>query len=128
MKHFAPFIRLNKYLFWIIVTLFIFFPLLLITYQYSVPYEHVLPNSPNGSRYERYCRQVYQRINTEKILNYSVKLRPGKGSIPYSYTPWSSTPILPRLLTQCEHAIYMDLLSILIENVFEKYNIPYMMM
>ena len=129
MIRLVPVVRLNRYLFLSLITLFVFLPFLIIFYQqYSVPYEYVHLNPSNDTRYERYCRQVNERIKTEQISNISIQLDPGQKSIPYSYSQWRSSSLMPRLLTQCEHAIYIDLLSILIEHVFKKYNIQYMMM
>ncbi len=129
MVCFVPVARLNQYVFFLIIILFFFCPLLIIVYQqYSVPYQYAYSNPSNDTRYEQYCRQVDQRINTEQISTNSIQLDPRKESIPYSYSQWHSTSLMPRLLTPCEHAIYMNLLSILIEHVFKKYKIEYMMM
>ncbi len=125
----VPVMRLNRYIIFFLITLFVFSPFLIIFYQQcSVPYDYVQLNPLNNTRYERYCRQVDQRINTEQRSDIPIQLDPGQESIPYFYSQWRSTPLMPRLLTRCEHAIYMDLLSILIEHVFKKYNIKYMMM
>jgi len=130
MVRFGSVVRIHQYQFFFVVTLFVFFPLLILTYQqYSAPtFEYIHLNFSNETRYERYCRQVDQRIKNEQTSNVSIKLDPGKGFIPYSYSRWRSARRLPRPITQCEHAIYIDLLKILIERIFKKYNIQYMMM
>ncbi|CAF3375873.1 unnamed protein product [Rotaria sp. Silwood1] len=71
---------------------------------------------------------MYQYINVERTSKTSIRIHPENGSIPYSYSQWRSSSLMPRAITPCEHAIYMHLLSILIENVFNKYNISYTMM
>ncbi|CAF2362423.1 unnamed protein product [Rotaria sp. Silwood2] len=129
MIHFGRFIRSSQYFFFIVAALFVFCPFLIIIYNQSVvSYEFVLSNTSNETRYERFCRQVYQRINVEQTSTTPIRISPKNGSIPYSYSQWRSSSLLPRALTPCEHALYMHLLSILIEKVFNKYNIPYMMM
>lgn len=72
--------------------------------------------------------EVDRRIAREEVPTKTMQLRPGRDPIPYAYSQWRSTPLMPRLLTTCEHAIYIQLLNILVKYVFEKYNIPYMMM
>jgi len=124
----VPIVRLYQYLLFLIITLFISIPLLIISYkEYSIPYEHVPSILSNETQYQRYCRQLDQRIHNEQIPTIPIQLDP-RESIPYSYSQWRSTSLLPRLITPCEHAVYMDLLSILIERVFKKHNIQYMMM
>ncbi|CAF0965247.1 unnamed protein product [Didymodactylos carnosus] len=49
-----------------------------------------------------------------------------KQKIPYFYTLWKSAPKLPRVITPCEHQIYLNLL-IKLDNLCRKYDIPYMM-
>ena len=128
MIRFGSIQRLKQHLFVIFVTLFVIFPIRTIIYhQHYVMYDDVLPNSSNKTRYERYCDQVDRGISAEQISNSSIQLDPVGKNIPYSYSRWRSTPLLPRPITQCEHAIYMDLLSILVKHVFKKYSIPYMM-
>ncbi len=130
MVRFGSFIRLYRYLIFIIAIGIVFCPLLIIIYQQpSITYQYEVSNSSDDLRYKEYCRQIDQRISVEKTSYRPVrKLSPKYGNIPYSYSEWRSSSLMPRLLTQCEHAIYMDLLSILIERVFKKYNIQYMMM
>jgi hypothetical protein len=124
----VPIVRLYQYLLFLIITLFISIPLLIISYkEYSIPYEHVPSILSNETQYQRYCRQLDQRIHNEQIPTIPIQLDP-RESIPYSYSQWRSTLLLPRLLTRCEHAVYMDLLSILVEDVFKKHNIQYTMM
>lgn len=132
MIRFTPAARLHQYLVFSIIILFFFLSLLIISYKkYSIPYEgkhKYVPSIPyNETRYQRYCREVNQRIHNEKIPTIPIQLDP-RESIPYSYSQWRSTPLLPRPITECEHAIFMDLLSILVEDVFKKHNIQYMMM
>ncbi|CAF0726600.1 unnamed protein product [Rotaria sp. Silwood1] len=129
MIRFGRFIRSNQYLFFIIVILFVFCPFLIIIHKQSfVSYEYVLSNTSKDTRYERFCHQVYQRINVKPTSNTPIRIHPENGSIPYSYSQWRSSSLMPRAINPCEHALYMHLLSILIEKVFDKYNIPYTMM
>lgn len=121
-------VRLNRYLISLFVLSFFFLPFLILNHQYSVPYEDIPEILSDEVRHQQYCHRVDQRIKTEKLLPNDIQLDPKTKSIPYSYSQWQSSPLMPRLLTPCEHAILMNLLSILIKNVFEKYNIPYMMM
>lgn len=128
MFRFFPTVRFYQYLFVLIITLFLFIPLLTIYYKAnSIAYEHIPSILSNETRYQRYCRQIDQRILNTQIQTTPIQLDP-RQPIPYSYSQWRSTPLLPRLITQCEHAIFMDLLSILVEHVFKKHNIQYMMM
>jgi hypothetical protein len=118
-----------RYIYLIIVIVFIYVPFSIILYQsYVVPHNHELSNLTDEYRYERYCRQIDQRIRVEQTLTIPIDIDHTYGYIPYSYSKWRSTPLMPRRLTRCEHAIYMNLLSILIERVFKKHNISYMMM
>lgn len=123
-------LRLSRYLFLLIITSLCLISFLSLSYRLfsnSCPCENTHSIPSNLTRYERYCQQIDQRIRTERISTIPVQLNPQK-SIPYYYSQWHSTPLMPRVLIPCEHAIYMDLLSILIERVFKKHNIQYMMM
>lgn len=128
VMHFTSFIRLNQYFILLFTILFVFLPLSILYQQFSIPYEDEYLNVLNQTRYEKYCYRIEQHIKNEKLLKNDIQLDPKKEYIPYSYSQWQSTSLMPRLLTSCEHAILMNLLSILIKNVFEKYNIKYMMM
>ncbi|CAF1257346.1 unnamed protein product [Rotaria magnacalcarata] len=129
MIRFIGTIRSNQFLLIIIISLFVFSPFLHIIYQqYFVPPEIVPLYRSNYTRYDLFCRAVAQRIKSEIPLKKTIHLDPEKGPIPYYYSQWRSSALMPRGLTQCEHAIYMHLLSVLIENVFKKHNIKYMMM
>ncbi len=130
MIRFIPVIRLHQYLLHSIIASFLFISLLIISHRrYSPSYECVQVSAipPNETRYQRFCHEVNQRIRNEKNSTTPFQLVSTK-SIPYSYSQWRSTPLLPRPITECEHAIFMDLLSILVEHVFKKHNIQYMMM
>ena len=80
----------------------------------------------NQSAYEKFCSEMNRRIANEHFSNDTIQLYINE-SIPYWYSRWQSTSIMPRLLTPCEHGMYMHMLSLLIERVFSKYNIAYMM-
>ncbi|CAF3354252.1 unnamed protein product [Rotaria socialis] len=129
MIRFIRTIQSNQALIIIIITLFVLSPFLNIFYQpYSVSSE-IVPLSPsNYTRYDRFCHEVAQRIKSEIPSNNIIHLDPNMGPIPYYYSQWRSNALMPRGLTQCEHAVYMHLLFVLIEKVFKKYNIKYMMM
>jgi hypothetical protein len=81
----------------------------------------------NETHYERFCRQIDQQIHSQRPLNDALELNSINESIPYAYSRWKSSPILPRFLTPCEHAIYMHLLALLVERIFRKHKIQYMM-
>ena len=121
--------QFKRHSFFIIVLLFVFVPCLLIIYQQqSILHEFRLSISSHDTRYERFCRQINESIKFERPSTIPIELNSTQDSIPYLYSQWQSTSKIPRLLIPCEHAIYMHLLSILIEHVFKKYNIQYMMM
>lgn len=123
-------LRLTWYLLLLIITSLFLVSFLSLSYQLfsnSCPCKNTHSFPSNITRYERYCKQIDQRIRTERISTVSVQLDFQK-AIPYYYSQWRSTSLMPRVLTPCEHAIYMDLLSTLIERVFKKHNIQYMMM
>ena len=123
-------LRLTWYLLLLIITSLFLVSFLSLSYQLfsnSCPCKNTHSIPSNITRYERYCKQIDQRIHTERISTVPVQLDFRK-AIPYYYSQWRSTSLMPRVLTPCEHAIYMDLLSILIERVFKKHNIQYMMM
>lgn len=122
-------IRSNQILLVIIITAFIFSPCYIIDYRkHSVSLQKLIVNSSNESKYERFCQALTERIKAEKPSDITVQLNPMNNRIPYYYSTWGSSPLLPRAITQCEHAIYMYLMSLLVENIFKKYNIQYMMM
>lgn len=83
---------------------------------------------PNETRYERFCRVLHERIENENLSATPIHIGPQNGPIPYSYSQWRASPLMPRALTPCEHALYMHLVSILVEKIFTKHHIPYMMM
>lgn len=127
---FIRFLKLRR--FWII-----FFSIVLFGYPFilSLLYQQSITSDArttfiisNVTSYRQFCRELTRRIEREVPPTKTSRLRPGLKSIPYAYSEWQSTPLMPRVLTPCEHAVYMRLLSILVERVFKKYNIPYMMM
>jgi hypothetical protein len=104
-------------------------PIIVIISQYSnVSYE-LTPTPPsNLSSYDQFCWRVTRQISLEHSFHISHNLTSHNESIPYSYNHWQSSLIMPRRLTPCDHALFIHLLSILIKHVFDKHNIPYMMM
>nr|ACC43939.1 LicD motif-containing protein [Philodina roseola] len=127
---FIPFVPLRRNLFIFASTILFGFPLTsLLFHQQSVqPYTDKTWIMSNVTSYRQFCQQIDQRIEREIPVERTVRLQSGYKSIPYAYSEWRSTSLMPRALTTCEHAIYMQLLSILVKHVFKKYNIPYMMM
>lgn len=121
--------QIKRYLYVLFICSLVICPSLFTIYRRKVDSdEYVFVKTDDDNRYKQYCRQIEQRIINEKQNTGPIKLDPTSDSIPYSYSRWKSSPILPRPVTQCEHAILMDLLSILVKNVFQKHNISYMMM
>ena len=78
------------------------------------------------------CLDLLTRINNEKYFPKSFSIEvPSKidysfHRIPYSYSKWKSSSILPRRLKPCEHLIAMHLLLIL-DFICQKNKIEYMM-
>ena len=130
MLRFISILHLRQYLFLLFLTLLFIFPLLLfVHHQHSFhPSSRIELNIRNMTRYEQFCWQLDLKIAHERASDAPVHLNSREQPIPYAYSRWRSTSLLPRLLTPCEHAIYMHLLAVLVENVFQKYGIPYMMM
>ena len=123
-------LRLTRYLLCLVITSLFFAPFFTVFYRLlssSCACRNTQSSLSNATRYEKYCDQFDQRIRIERRPTLPIQLDRQK-PIPYFYSQWRSTSIMPRVLTPCEHAIYMDLLSILIEHVFKKHNIQYMMM
>ena len=130
MVSFIPFIPLRRFLFVFASTVLAGFSLtsFLLHQQTNRSATDVTWIVPNVTSYRQFCRQLDRRIEQEVPSGETLRLQPGYQSISYAYSEWQSTSLMPRVLTACEHAIYMRLLSILVQQVFEKYNIPYMMM
>ena len=94
----------------------------------SYVYSPVASFSRNESRYDRYCTELNRSIALERRPTFTVEISPSNSNIPYFYSQWKSSKLMPRLISTCDHALTMYLLSLLIDHVFHKYNIPYMMM
>ncbi len=81
--------------------------------------------------YSIWCLDMAHRLDNEQRLPQSPILRaPSINStklnrLPYRYSQWKSSPILPRRVTPCEHSLMMRLLMI-IERVCRKHKIPFM--
>ncbi|CAF0981538.1 unnamed protein product [Adineta steineri] len=65
-----------------------------------------------------WCLEMAQRLDNEKHSPLSPHLRsPSSNStrlhrLPYRYSQWKSSPLLPRRLTRCEHMLLMHLLTV----------------
>ena len=60
-------------------------------------------------------------------LNTSIELIESKNTpIPYDYEHWQSSPLIPRLVTKCEHKLMMQLLK-RFDQLTKKYSLEYMM-
>lgn len=82
----------------------------------------------NESRYDKYCMNLNRSIALERPPSFTPELIPSNSGIPYYYSYWKSTTVMPRLISPCDHALTMYLLSLLVNHVFNKYHIQYMMM
>ena len=94
-------------------------------------YQHSLDSNdlPQSNLWKEFCAEVTRRTAFEQqnpLRNISIRIRPSR-PIPYSYSQWRSSPNLPRALTACEHAIYIDLIKLIV-TLFHKHNISYTMM
>jgi len=108
--------------------LIIFLIIVIFSQDTRISYE-LSPTPPsNLNQYEQFCWLVTRQSLLERSFPISQHLTSLNKSIPYSYNHWKSSSIMPRSLTSCEHALFIHLLSILIKHVFDKHNIPYMMM
>jgi len=82
--------------------------------------------------YAIWCLDMAHRLDNEQRLPQSPILRaPSINStklnrLPYRYSDWKSSPILPRRVTPCEHSLMMRLLMI-IERMCRKHKIPFML-
>jgi hypothetical protein len=98
---------------------------------------HVILNNIKGEQTSThslsiYCLHMRYRLDNEQYLPKSPTLRaPSLNStrlhrLPYRYSQWKSSPLLPRRLTPCEHTLIMRLL-IIIERMCRKHEITFMM-
>jgi hypothetical protein len=82
--------------------------------------------------YSIWCLDMAHRLDSEQRLPQSPILRaPLLNSarlnrLPYLYSQWKFSPLLPRRLTPCEHNLVMRLLMI-IERICRKHNITFML-
>jgi hypothetical protein len=84
--------------------------------------------------YERIYRQRSSRKKNNQKKNSTITIelhQPNKTSfernfIPYDYDTWQSSPIMPRLVTKCEHNLMMQLLK-RFDQLAKKYSLEYMM-
>ena len=96
--------RLTQYLFLIIAVLVI--------YSYSITRNHYcsrsnndsLSNPRNESKFDRYCQEIDEQIRAERPSHTPIQLNPSEVSIPYFYSQWRSSALMPRAITSCEHA------------------------
>ena len=82
--------------------------------------------------YEQTNRQRLHRKKTKKHslttieLNQPNKITFERNKIPYEYDTWKSSPIMPRLVSKCEHNLMMQLLN-RFDQLTKKYSLEYMM-
>ncbi|CAM4783324.1 unnamed protein product [Rotaria magnacalcarata] len=89
------------------------------------------------NRFNCYERINHRRLNKKsnyhnKTSLYPIQLdQPNKTTIkpnviPYDYDAWRSAPLMPRLVTKCEHNLMMQLLK-RFDQLAKKYSLEYMM-
>ncbi len=82
--------------------------------------------------YSIWCLHMAHRLDNEQIPSESAVLKvPSINStrlhrLPYYYSEWNSSPVLPRRITPCEHSLIMRLLMI-IERICRKHQITFML-
>ena len=79
-----------------------------------------------------WCPEIGSHLDAEKEITHSPQLRspPINASrfhrLPYRYSKWKSSPLLPRRITPCEHHLMMRLLMI-IERICREHNLTFAM-
>ena len=102
------------------------FPILLLT---SEDFHHHRFNCDGRMYRQRFQRKKYnQKINSfiPNELQTPNKTSYERYSIPYDYDIWQSAPLMPRLVTKCEHNLMMELLK-RFDRLAKKYSLEYMM-
>ncbi len=105
-------------------------PILLLS---SEDFRHHRFNCDERISRQRLQRKKYSNSNNQKTnstitieLNQPNKTSFERNLIPYDYNLWQSAPIMPRLVTKCEHNLMMQLLK-RFDQLAKKYSLEYMM-
>ena len=87
-------------------------------------------------RFTCYEQMHHQRLNRKAMrraspsptveLNQPATTTFPRTPIPYDYNNWQSAPLMPRLVTKCEHNLMMQLLQ-RFDQLTKKYSLDYMM-
>ena len=90
------------------------------------------PIDVHHNRFYCYRRSIQLSHRTENIskrilrLDQPVQAKMIVDTIPYDYSQWKSAPSMPRLVSECEHDLMMQLL-IRFHQLTKKYSLEYMM-
>jgi hypothetical protein len=129
MLRFARFVKRSPSRTLVFLLFLIILLIIIISLQHTYVSYELSPIPPsNLTQYDQFCWRVAHQSLPERLFRISQHLTSRNETIPYSYNHWNSSSIMPRPLTTCEHALFIHLLSVLVKNVFDKYNITYMMM
>lgn len=101
----------------------------------SVPLLTVDPKDVYHQRYfcsgRGYSPRSHRKLHRKRLFAQTINLTEptsstaAEESIPYDYDLWSSTPLMPRLVSECEHDLMMKLLK-RFDQLTRKYSLPYM--
>lgn len=101
-------------------------PLLLLN---SEDFSHNQFNCYEGINRQRFRKKKNKQKKDSTIiteLNQPNKISFEQNVIPYDYDIWESAPLMPRLVTKCEHNLMMHLLK-RFDQLAKKYSLEYMM-
>lgn len=79
--------------------------------------------------HQRFDRKNYNKNKTSSNpikIDQPNKTNVEEAKISYDYNTWQSTPLMPRLVTKCEHKLMMQLLK-RFDQLATKYSLEYMM-
>jgi len=129
MIHIARYVKRPQSLTLVCLLFLIILLIIIIFSQRTYVFYELSPTPPSDlNQYDQFCWLVTRQNLLERSFRISQYLTSRNEPIPYSYNSWRSSSIMPRALTSCEHALFIELLSVLVKHVFDKYKIPYMMM
>jgi len=129
MVGFARYTKRSQSLTFVCLLFLIILLIIVIIPQHNYVSYELSPTPPSDlNQYDQFCWIVTRQSLLERSFRISQYLTSRNEPIPYSYNHWRSSSIMPRSLTSCEHALFIELLSVLVKHVFDKYKIPYMMM
>lgn len=106
--------------------------------SFMIPFERINRNSTFScseatlkDQYKLEFQQLkHYRLNQtyeQPIINSLIKqyITSGLPKLPYFYSLWKTSSLLPRLMTPCEHQVYINLLKTF-DQICQKNNIEYM--